>query len=168
MTEATLDRIESLEHLTPAELREVYCEVFGEPSRSNNRQWLVRRIAWRLQAQAEGGLTERAKRRAEELARDEDVRSRPPGDFRHAGPALGAELRTVTGKAVKPTDRRVPIPGSVLVREFKGTEHRVTVLKNGFEFDGTVYRSLSAIAKVITGSHWNGFLFFGLTGKEKT
>lgn len=165
MTEATLERIESLEHLTPAGLREVYREVFGEPSRSNNRQWLTRRIAWRLQAQAEGGLTERARRRADELARDEDVRSRPPGDFRHAGPTLGAKMRTVAGKVVKPTDRRVPIPGSVLTREFKGTEHRVTVLTNGFEHNGTVYRSLSAIAKVITGSHWNGFLFFGLTGK---
>lgn len=79
MTEEVLARIGHLEHMTPAGLREVYREVFGEPSRSNNRRWLSRRIAWRLQAQAEGGLTERAKRRAEELARDADVRSRPRG-----------------------------------------------------------------------------------------
>ena len=60
-------------------------------------------------------------------------------------------------------DERVPPPGTVLTRRFKGHEYRVSVLPNGFEHDGDVYRSLSAVAHAITGSHWNGLLFFGLT-----
>ena len=63
-------------------------------------------------------------------------------------------------------DERVPPPGTILTRPFKGREHRVTVLPNGFEHDGEVYRSLSAVAHAITGSHWNGLLFFGLN-KER-
>jgi hypothetical protein len=158
---ATLEiQIEALGHMTPTQLRRVYNEVFNEPSRSNNRQWLIRRVAWRMQAQAEGGLSERAKTRAAELARDEDMRLRPPTD---RGPGLGAALRTVSGKVVSRSDQRVPVPGSVLVRPYRGKDHRVTVLPNGFEHDGTVYRSLSAVAHAITGSHWNGYHFFGLT-----
>lgn len=153
-------QIVALGHMSPAQLRRVYAEVFGELSRSNNRQWLVRRIAWRMQAKAQGGLSERAQARAAELARDEDLRLRPPID---RGPGLGAALRTVSGKVVARTDQRVPVPGSVLVRPYRGEDHRVTVLSNGFEHNGTVYRSLSAVAHAITGSHWNGYHFFGLT-----
>ncbi|MCC5823403.1 MAG: DUF2924 domain-containing protein [Phycisphaerales bacterium] len=161
MTGSLASRIATLEHLTPAGLREVYAEVFGEPSRSNNKRWLIRRIAWRMQAQAEGGLSERARARAEELARDEDLRVRPPSD---RGPGLGASLRTVTGTVVpRPPDARLPVAGTVLVRPHKGVDHRVTVLAEGFEHEGAVYRSLSAVAHAITGSHWNGYHFFGLT-----
>jgi hypothetical protein len=164
MTTETLDAISELESMTARELRERYAEVFGEPSRSGNRRWLVRRIAWRLQALAEGGLSERARRRAEELARDEDLRARPPRD---RGPALGVNLATVSGRLVR-RDARLPIPGTVLTRDFKGQRYRVLVLNDGFEYDGEVYRSLSAAAHAISGSHWNGYLFFGLTkpGKE--
>jgi hypothetical protein len=161
MTESLAIRIATLEHMTPAGLREIYAEVFGEPSRTNNKRWLIRRIAWRMQAQAEGGLTDRARARAAELARDEDLRVRPPTD---RGPALGATLRTVTGTVVPRTDRRIPIAGTVLVRKHKGVVHKVTVLAEGFEYEGAVYRSLSAVAHAITGSHWNGYGFFGLTG----
>lgn len=163
MTESLAIRIATLEHMTPAALREVYAEVFGEPSRSNNKRWLIRRIAWRMQAQAEGGLTDRARARAAELARDEDLRVRPPHTPADRGPALVATLRTVTGTVVPRTDRRIPIAGTVLARRHKGVVHRVTVLAEGFEYEGAVYRSLSAVAHAITGSHWNGFHFFGLT-----
>jgi hypothetical protein len=161
MTHSLAVRIATLEHMTPAGLREVYAQVFGEPSRSNNKRWLIRRIAWRMQAQAEGGLSERARARAEELARDEDLRLRPPPADR--GPGLGSALRTVTGTVVAQADRRVPLAGTVLVRRHKGVDHRVTVLAEGFEHEGAVYRSLSAVAHAITGSHWNGYHFFGLT-----
>lgn len=159
MKESVSTQVATLGHLSPAQLRRVYEEVFGEPSRSNNRRWLVRRIAWRIQAKAEGGLSERARSRAAELARDEDMRLRPPPD---RGPGLGADLRTVTGVVVDRADRRVPIAGSVLVRPYRGVDHRVKVLPDGFEHNGVVYRSLSAVAHAITGSHWNGYLFFGL------
>jgi hypothetical protein len=156
--------IEDLDGMSAARLREVYREVFGEATRSGNRRWLARRIAWRMQAEAEGDLTERARRRAEELARDADLRSRPPTD---RGPTLGANLRTVTGKVVRRPDDRVPLPGTVLTREFKGETHRVTVLQSGFEYEGETYRSLTAIADKITGAHWNGFHFFGLDRKRR-
>lgn len=158
--DATRQMIEDLQELTVGQLRDRYAEVFGEPTRSGNRQWLLRRVAWRLQAVAEGDLSERARRRAATLARDADIRLRPPVD---RGPALGADLRTVTGRVANRADDRLPIPGSALTRTFKGTEYRVTVLQDGFEYDGAIYRSLSAVATAITGSHWNGYHFFGLT-----
>jgi len=156
-------QLAELKVLTARQLRERYEVVFGEPSRSNHRRWLQRRVAWRIQCQAEGGLSERAKRRAEELARDEDLRVRPPTD---RGPGLGASLRTTTGRLVR-RDDRIPIPGTVLTRVHKGVEHRVTVLPKGFEHEGRVYRSLSAVAHAITGGHWNGFHFFGLDAPRK-
>ena len=64
------------------------------------------------------------------------------------------------------SDTRLPVPGTVLTRPYKGRQIRVQVLANGFEFEGEVFRSLSAVAKKITGGHCNGYLFFGL-GKSK-
>ncbi|MCA9311181.1 MAG: DUF2924 domain-containing protein [Phycisphaerales bacterium] len=165
MTDETARQIDELEAMTVAELRERYREVYGEPSRSGNRRWLVRRIAWQLQALDEGDLTERARRRASELARDQDLRVRPPRGLEVRRPVRRTGLRTVSGAIVK-RDGRVPMPGSVITREYKGTEHRVLVLEDGFEHDGQVYRSLSAVAHAITGSHWNGFHFFGLRKKQ--
>jgi len=160
----TRQKIDELDGLSVGQLRERFAEVFGEPSRSGNRRWLIRRIAWRLQALAEGDLTERARRRAEEIARDEDLRVRPPRD---RGPELGANLRTVSGRMVRRTDDRIPMPGTVLTRVFKGVEHRVMVLPDGFEHEGQVHRSLTAAAHAISGSHWNGFHFFGLAKSRK-
>ena len=145
------------------QLREKYLEVFGEPSRSGNKAYLFKKLAWRIQSLAEGGLSERAKRRAEELAHDADVRTtvpRPPKE------TPGAAARTVVLAAPTSADGRdrLPIPGTVLTRTYRGKHIAVTVLADGtFEWDGQTYRSLSAIAKAVTGSHWNGYLFFGLT-----
>lgn len=159
--------IEGLHALSAAALRDRYCDLFAEPSRSGNKRWLVRRIAWRLQAMAEGELSDRARARAAELARDEDLRVRPPRD---RGPGLGAHLRTSSGRLVR-RDDRLPIPGTVITRVFKGEEFRVMVLPDGFELlsvaGGRVYRSLSAVAHAITGSHWNGYHFFGLDAPRK-
>ena len=155
-------QIAALERMTVGQLQRRYAEVFGETARSGNKQWLFRRIAWRIQALAEGDLATRAIERsralARELARDADLRLRPPTA---PPPTLRAGAAT-THLAVQ-RDERVPPPGTILTRPFKGREHRVTVLPNGFEHDGEVYRSLSAVAHAITGSHWNGLLFFGLT-----
>ncbi len=158
-------QVAELETMTAGQLRERYADVFGEPARSGNRRWLFRRVAWRLQAMEEGDLSERARQRAAELARDVDVRLRPPADMRLT-PAPST-LRTASGRIALSRDDRLPIPGTVLTRVFKGHEHRVTVLINSFEHDGRVYRSLSAVAHAITGSHWNGFHFFGLTKSVK-
>ncbi|MBY0312869.1 MAG: DUF2924 domain-containing protein [Phycisphaerales bacterium] len=166
-TPSTLEeRLAALESLTVAQLRERYKQVFGEDSRSGNRQWLYRRVAWRMQALAEGDLSERARKRAAELARDADVRVRAPS-VPTSPPRVATSRRfAVTGTLDKVADRRLPPPGTVLCRTFKGEEHRVTILTEGFEYGGRTFRSLTAVATAITGSHWNGFLFFGLAAKE--
>ena len=165
-TKTVQQQIEELRHLPVSRLRERYADAFGEPTTSGNRQWLFRRVAWRIQSLAEGDLSERARRRAVELARDVDVRVRPPCDGEpDEAVRTGTRLVTITGRIASSGNDRLPAPGSVLRRAFKGADHEVTVLPQGFEYEGKVYRSLSAVATAITGSHWNGFLFFGLTKK---
>ncbi len=163
-------QIAGLERMTVGQLQAKYAEVFGEPARSGNRQWLFRRVAWRIQAMAEGDLSERARERARELARDADLRVRPPTGSDHLGLAIqprpNGPLRTLSGKIVVKRDSRVPTDGSVITRVFKGHEYRVTVLPHGYEYDGQVFRSLSAVAHAITGSHWNGLRFFNLGERE--
>src|SRR5262249_5689335 len=154
------DEIASLRNCSVAELRLRYAEVFGEATRVGHKTWLVKRIAWRLQALAEGDLSERARQRAHELANDADLRLSPPKTPRRptTHPAAAAE----PGGA----DERLPAPGAVLARTYKGQQLHVTVLGRGFEYEGVIYRSLSAVAKAVTGSHCNGFFFFGLAAKE--
>lgn len=153
--------VAALERMTPNELREKYAAVFGEGTVTRNRTWLVRRIAWRLQALAEGDLSARARARAAELARDADLRVVPPRE-KAAAPAPGAG-QTVTRAVVAPADGRLPPPGSVITRAYKGAAVQVKVLADGFEYAGGRYASLSAVAKAVTGSHCNGFLFFRLS-----
>ena len=149
----------ALKRITVKELRMKYAELFDDETRTGNKAWLIKRIAWRMQAQAEGGLSERARRRADELANDADLRMSPP---KVAPVSRLLEQRTITSTAHFTRDDRLPLPGTILVREYKGQTVQVRVLENGFEHDGEVYRSLSAVAKAITGTHTNGYLFFRL------
>jgi hypothetical protein len=160
MTTTMAARIAALRDMTVADLREKYHEVFGEETRSRHKDFLWKRIAWRMQALEEGGLSERAKRRAAELADEADVRVRAPQGAFDAG--LPSHARTRKEEFSRPHDPRLSMPGTVLTREHKGRALRVTVLDRGFEFEGKVHRSLSAIAEQVTGTRWNGFLFFGL------
>jgi hypothetical protein len=152
----------ALQRMSVAALCEKYTEVFGEATTTGNRTWLVRRIAWRIQANAEGDLSERAKARAAELARDADLRITAPRQKPAVLPLVRDGTRTGTLPQEK-SDDRLPPPGSVLTRKYKGDMVQVKVLASGFEYAGAVYGSLSAVAKAVTGSHCNGFLFFGLT-----
>jgi len=152
--------VAALKAMTVPELRARYAEVFGEECRSHHKALLWKRIIWRMQANAEGGLSDRARRRAEELANDADLRIYAPKV------TAGGAGPVTTGRIATPADGRLPVPGTVLVREYKGQTIRVTVLDDGFEHGGEVYRSLSALAQKVTGAHWNGMLFFGLAGKE--
>src|SRR5262249_24928360 len=116
-----------------------------------------RRLGWRLQMLAEGGLSERARRRAAELADDAEVRLMPP----RVRPTPAAEPAGVATHVLPPrADDRLPPPGTVLTRRYKGSDVQVLVLASGFEYAGQVYPSLSAVAGAVTGSHCNGFLFF--------
>jgi hypothetical protein len=148
-----------LRRMTTKQLRARYAEVFGELTQANNKAWLVKRIAWRLQVQAEGDLSERARRRAAELASEADLRLSPPKIAVVATPAE----RTTTEVFRANRDGRLPPPGSVITRVYKGETLQVKALANEFEFEGQVYRSLSAVAKAISGQHCNGMAFFRLS-----
>jgi DUF2924 family protein len=149
-----VNEVAALERLTIGRLRQRFAELFGEATSASNRTWLVKRIVWRLQALAEGDLSERARRHATELARDADLRLNPP----RSQTAAATPPEPVNVPA--PVDHRLPPPGTILARPYKGQLVQVQVLTDGFAYAGHVYASLSAVAKVITGSHTNGFLFF--------
>ena len=151
-----------LPRLGVADLRRRYAELFGETTRTGNKAWLVKRLAWRLQALAEGDLSERARRRAAELANDADLRLAPP----RPAPTIPVPA-TGSGSARLPSKRhdRLPPTGTLLTRSYKGTTVQVRVLERGFVYEGTIYPSLSAVAKAITGAHCSGYLFFRLLPK---
>ncbi len=153
--------IVELKRMTVKELQARHVEVFGEPTRSHHKEYLVKRIAWRIQANAEGDLSERARQRAMELANDADLRTHAPPTA-NAGAAQGP-AKTATVQIDH--DPRLPMPGAVVTREYRGRLIEVHVLPNGFEYEGEVYRTLSAVAKAVTGSHWNGYQFFELNQK---
>ena len=165
METAVLMEIEKLRRASLAVLRQRYREVFGEETRCRHREHLFRRIAWRLQALAEGDLTERARERANQLVRDADLRIIAPRDFLQVE---GTAVRTTRSVAhARPADARLPLPGTLLSRPWKNRTILVEVLADGFRFENQRYGSLSAIAVAVTGTRWNGLAFFGLTGKGK-
>ena len=151
---------EALQQLPVSKLHERFESVYGETPRSRNKVWLMRKILWRLQSLNDGGLSERARLRAAELAVDADVRLMPA----KRPNAKKAKSLEEPRRSPEPTshDERLPLTGQSLVRNYKGRHIVVNVTPEGFEYDGNRYRSLSAVAKVITGSHCNGYRFFRL------
>jgi hypothetical protein len=164
MDRAVIAEIETLAKLSVAELKIYYTHVFGETSQATNKDFLFRRICWRLQANAKGDLSDRARRRALEIADDADL---------HSGRLAGFLAQTATNVAPAMIDRsqpqrdwRLPEPGTLLTRRMTGRQIVVRVLNDGFEYDSRRYRSLSAIAREVTGIRWNGLLFFGLAERR--
>lgn len=149
----------ALREMTTRELQQKYRDVFGEPTRMHHKQYLIKRILWRMQANEQGDLSERARRQASELANDADLRLYAPS---REVESAGAPERTKTFAFPVASDDRLPMPGSVLTRKYKGRLIQVLVRPDGFEYDGIVHRTLSAVAKAATGTHWNGFHFFAL------
>jgi hypothetical protein len=150
-----VNEVAAFQRLSVGQLRQRFAELFGEATLASNRTWLVKRIAWRMQALAEGDLSERARRRAAELARDADLRLNPPQSK--------ANTTTPPPELVPMpalVDQRLPPPGTILTRPYKGQLVQVQVLTDGFAYAGRVYASLSAVAQAITGSHCNGYHFF--------
>ena len=192
----TMGTIGGLQRLTMHELRVRYAELFGETTAAKNRTWLLRRVAWRVQCLAEGELSERARQRAAELASDADLRTTVPrvktspqgdlpgstcpgrdeltkdADQRISMPGLelpgpvAADCSPAAPLGWRP-DPRLPMPGTILTRDYKGQTLQVEVLAEGFAYAGQSYKSLSAVAKAVTGAHCNGFHFFrsALTGR---
>ena len=139
-----LRRLAALTTASTADLKQQWRDLFGKEPPAFNRPWLESRLAYRIQELAYGGL------KPETVARLE---------------ALGEKLDggNTTLRRIRADDR--PIAGTRLLREYQGVEHAVTVLADGFEYEGRPYRSLSAIARAITGTRWNGWTFFGLRGR---
>jgi hypothetical protein len=136
--EALAAEIASLSKLDIDELRDRWKAMFGNPpSRDISRSFLTRAIAYRLQEKAFGGLKPSTQRMLAEFAYD--------------GANGSAAVRS-----------RILRPGAVLVREWRGISHQVSVLEKGFSSRGKRYRSLSEVAREITGTQWSGPLFFGL------
>jgi len=150
-------RIDALRQMTVAQLQEEWRRLMNEEPRSRNRVWMWRRLAWAIQAKEYGGLSERAKRRIEELI-----------PLAEAWMPIGKRAleRRLSPTPIPKRDPRLPRPGTVLTRPYKGRTLAVTVLEDGFEYDGRRYASLTAIATAVTGSHWNGMHFFGLKRRE--
>lgn len=146
----------TLRKMSVSQLKARYAEVWGETTNTHHRTWLIRRVIWRLQCLEQGDLSERARRRAEEIANDADLRRRPPKES-------PVQSQSKILKMPVPQGSRLPPPGSVIERQYKGANLQVAILADGqFEFQGERYKSLSAVAKKISGSHCNGFHFFRL------
>ena len=141
MTDSTLAQIAALKILPTAELKRRWRELFETEPPPYNRRFLESRLAYRIQELAYGGLKPDTIERLE---------------------ALGEQLDggKIDVRRKRGDDR--PIAGAKLIREWQGVEHAVTVTKDGYEWQGRPYRSLSAIANAITGTRWNGWVFFGL------
>ena len=136
-----LAQLAALPSKSTSELKQLWRDLYDREPPPYNRQFLVKRVAFRVQELAYGGLSARAEAKLKELIEEED--------------------RRVKGKQpVRKGDR--PIAGTRLIRGWQGVEHTATVLDDGFEYQGRRYKSLSAVARAITGTRWNGPLFWGL------
>lgn len=140
-----LNRVVALDRMKEEELREQWRLLFGSEPPDYRPSVLVRRLAHRIQALTWGGLSQDAKRRIDER--------RASLGIDDSGLKIAARKRRVDA----------PVPGTRFIRVWNETRHEVTVTRDGYEYQGRNYHSLSAIAKAITGTHWNGRAFFGLT-----
>jgi hypothetical protein len=150
------EEIEILRRLDVPDLVARYREVFAKEPRSKNRFYLWKRIAWKLEEQRLGGLSQVARDRLEELIEQIEVPKEEDG-----GRGVKRRPRTF------PPQKRDLTVGTTLTRVWHGQPLQVKVVEDGFEYDGKVHKSLSAVAKAITGAHWNGRLFFGLTARQR-
>jgi hypothetical protein len=141
MTDPIPARLAALRTTPTPELKTQWRELFGSEPPPFNRRYLESRLAYRIQELTYGGLKPETIRRLEELGDEIEAESRP---------------------ACKRRQNGVPIVGTRLLREWRGVEYVVTVTRDGFEWQGRPYKSLSAIARAITGTRWNGWVFFGL------
>ena len=142
-------QVMDLQDMPFPDLNVKYRELFGKEPPAANRKQVVARLAYRIQEIAYGGLTEETKEKLEQIYE------------KHGDPRKGRRERRKREK------QGIPVAGTRLIREWRGDRYEVTVLHDGFEYEGTVYRSLSSVTKAITGAHWSGPSFFGLRRNGK-
>jgi hypothetical protein len=134
-------QLAALRKMSVVELKQRWETLFGTPAPNNSRSYLEVRLGNRIQELMLGGLSR---------------------DTRRVLDLLVKELEGKNSRKAIMTDPRKPIPGTRLLREWDGAEHSVTVLRDGFDWQGRKFKSLSAVARAITGTQWNGYRFFGL------
>ena len=134
-------RLAALKTTPTADLKQMWRDLFANDPPVFNRKYLESRLAYRIQELTFGGLKPETVRRLEQL-----------GEQLDGGNVVTRRIRT---------DRK-PMAGTRLIRDYQGTEQVVTVLQDGFEWQGRPYQSLSSVARAITGTRWNGWVFFGL------
>ena len=144
--EPILARLAALKAMSVNELKTEWQAMFDAPAPNNSRTFLESRLAYRIQELTYGGPDKQTRRMLDLLA--DEVEG------------------TLTRKA-QIADPRNPVVGTKLIREWDGVAHTVTVLKDGFDWGGQRYKSLSAVARVITGTRWNGYRFFGLRERKR-
>jgi hypothetical protein len=143
--DTVLARVAALKAMPTPELKEQWQALFDTAPPRYNRRFLESRLAYRLQELAYGGLKSATVARLEALGQQLD----------------GGDIAVRRRRA----DER-PISGTKLIREYQGARHQVMVLQDGYEWQGRPYQSLSAIARAITGTRWNGWVFFGLKNRR--
>ena len=146
MSDQVLARLAALKTTPTPKLKEQWRQLFESEPPAFNRRYLESRLAYRIQELAYGGLKPETVRRLEKLGEELD--------------GGGADVRK------RPANDR-PISGTRLIREYQGVEHCVTVRDDDFEYQGRPYKSLSAIARAITGTPWSGPVFFGLKSSAR-
>ena len=151
---ALIARLLEIQAMKTGQLRTEFQRLSGRPTGSWNREWLRRKVSWLLQAAAR-----QESDGVESLTLVAEVRDMP------RSPRLDAPVQILPGQGVR--DPRLPKPGSTIIRQYRGLQLTVTVLESGFEWNGIPFPSLTAVAKAITGQHWNGRLFFGLTPRRR-
>jgi len=142
-------------------LRERFAVCYGHTPMTRNRAHLTKKILWAAQRDAYGDISEVARKKALAIADDRDVKCRfseTPCSAKDTSGGRSVRL------ALQPETK--PLPGSILTRDYQGKQIRVLVLEDGFEWEGNFYKSLSATARAITGTRWNGKIFFGLKTKR--
>jgi len=159
IADSLVAEIAQLPKMTVGQMRGRYGKLFPQAFRIPHKQHLVRRIAWNLQAASQGDIPEKALARAMELASTFELKqgvtyTTPPPPRMRKPPRRTA-------------DDRLPGPGTVLTRLYQGRNISVTVLADGYIYDGRPYNSLSAVARAVTGTRWNGLLFFGIAKRDK-
>jgi hypothetical protein len=153
-------QVQVLQKMTIEELRIEWEKTFGKPTKQRHRSYLWRRLAKKLQEDGLPKLTPEEK--AKVAAYRDLIRQLPPDRW------FPSKWSKKTKPKKTPFNRQSPPPGSVISREYKGEEIIVKFLDDGFEYDGKVFRSLSAIAKDVTGTVWNGPAFFGLRKRGRS
>ncbi|MBT62937.1 MAG: hypothetical protein CML13_06960 [Puniceicoccaceae bacterium] len=141
------------------ELRARFAEHFGYTSQTRKKSSLVKKILWAVQRDAYGDISDQARKKALSIADDRDVKER----FPKITSIKNSDTTSSVTLPYKP-DMNL-IPGTLLQRHYQGKDIRVLVLEKGFEWDGRYFKSLSAIAREVSGTQWNGKLFFNLKKK---